>query len=315
MRILLVGGLGFVGTALARRLRAAGMEVTVLDKRPASFKEGTAVQADIRDLPEIAPHFLGKDLVINLAAEHQDDVRPLSLYTDVNVTGSRNVCAAAEAAGVNRIVFTSSVAIYGSSSTPLRENSPPNYFNEYGRTKFLAEAAYEEWREADPKRRLVIIRPTVIFGPGNRGNVYNLLRQIKHGPFLMVGAGRNVKSIAHVDNVAAFMHHVINRDPEYLLANYSDDPDMTMRELVTFSFECLGRKSPAIGMPLWAGLAVGGVADALALVFNRRLPFSAVRVRKFCASSVVDARTARATGFVPAVDLRSGLKDMLLNHV
>ena len=116
--------------------------------------------------------------IINLAAVHRDDIRPLSRYDDVNVQGSVNVCEAARRHGINKIIFTSSVAIYGFAPADTDESGAPNYFNDYGRTKYLAEQVYKEWQAEDPENRtLVIVRPTVIFGEGNRGNVYNLLKQ------------------------------------------------------------------------------------------------------------------------------------------
>ena len=91
--------------------------------------------------------------------------------------------------GASRIVFTSSVAVYGFAPPDTSEAGDISYFNEYGRTKHIAEKVYADWQAEDPLNRcLVIVRPTVIFGPGNRGNVYNLLRQIANGWF----AGNNI---------------------------------------------------------------------------------------------------------------------------
>ena len=132
--------------------------------------------------------------IINLAAVHRDDVRPLSRYDDVNVQGAKNICEAARKHEINQIIFTSSVAVYGFAPTDTDESGEFNYFNDYGRTKFMAEQVYKAWQEEDPKSRtLVILRPTVIFGEGNRGNVYNLLRQIAARKFLMFGDGKNIK--------------------------------------------------------------------------------------------------------------------------
>lgn len=80
--------------------------------------------------------------------------------------------------GIKKIIFTSSVAVYGFAPIGTDETSKINYFNDYGRTKWLAEEKYRQWLNSDPKNSLTIIRPTVIFGEQNRGNVYNLLKQI-----------------------------------------------------------------------------------------------------------------------------------------
>jgi nucleoside-diphosphate-sugar epimerase len=116
-----------------------------------------------------------------------------SLYDEVNVKGAENVCNACLKLGIKKIIFTSSVAVYGFAPIGTDETGKINYFNDYGRTKWLAEEKYRAWLKNDPENSLTIIRPTVVFGEQNRGNVYNLLRQIAEGRFLMVGKGTNKK--------------------------------------------------------------------------------------------------------------------------
>ena len=118
-----------------------------------------------------------------------DDVTPKSLYDEVNVQGSENICSACSELGIHRIIFTSSVAVYGFAPVGTDESGEIKYFNDYGRTKFLAEEKYREWLKEDSSNSVTIIHPTVIFGEQNRGNVYNLLRQIAGGKFPMVGEG------------------------------------------------------------------------------------------------------------------------------
>ena len=107
-----------------------------------------------------------------------------------------------------------------------------NPFNEYGRTKFVAEQKLRAWH-ANSENALIIVRPTVIFGEGNRGNVYNLLNQIASGRFLMVGKGKNKKSMAYIGNVIAFLEVCISTDQKYGVFNYVDTPDLAMDQLVS----------------------------------------------------------------------------------
>lgn len=111
--------------------------------------------------------------------------------------GAAEVCVAARKAGVRTIVFTSSVAVYGFHPYPVDENGPFAPFNPYGQTKLDAETVYRAWAAEDPTRTVIIVRPTVVFGEGNRGHVYNLMRQVMSGRFLMVGSGLNAKSMAY----------------------------------------------------------------------------------------------------------------------
>ena len=87
----------------------------------------------------VSRHLAGAGLVVLLAAEHRDDVSPVSLYYDINVGGLRNVLEAMETNGVKRIVFTSSVAVYGLNKKSPDEDHPADPFNHYGKSKWQAE--------------------------------------------------------------------------------------------------------------------------------------------------------------------------------
>ena len=306
--VLIIGGSGFIGTRLARRLAAAGRPFRIADLRPSAAFPEAWVGCDVRDPASLAGLFADVDWVLNLAAEHQDDVQPLSRYHDVNVAGARHVCAAAAHAGVHRLLFTSSVAVYGLPEGVVDESGPFRPFNEYGRTKLAAEGVYREWAAADPARSLVLVRPTVVFGEGNRGNVYNLFRQIASKAFLMVGDGRNRKSLAYVENVAAFLQHCLADAAGTRVYNYADGPDLSMDELVALVKGALGQDpAPGLRLPYALGYAGAALLDGVARLSGRRFPISRVRVRKFCASTRFDAGRAMASGFRPEVSLAEGI--------
>lgn len=252
----------------------------------------------------------GSEVVINLAAEHRDDVAPKSLYDEVNVAGSENVCNACSELGIQKIIFTSSVAVYGFAPVGTDESGKIHYFNDYGRTKFLAEEKYRDWTKKDAAHSVVIIRPTVIFGEGNRGNVYNLLRQIAGGRFPMVGKGTNRKSMNYVENVAAFIEYELSNDTEggVHLYNYCDQPAYDMNSLVLDVYRALGKpKTKLVHWPYWLAYCGGLCFDLLALVLRRKLPVSSIRVRKFCQDTYFTSSRVAATGFVPPVKLEDGL--------
>ena len=266
----------------------------------------------MRDLDALAQAARGHDVIYNLAAEHRDDVRPASLYYDVNVRGAENTCIAAERAGIHSIVFTSSVAVYGERARRLREDAPHVPMNEYGRTKSLAESVYLTWAKAAADRMLVIVRPAVVFGPGNEGNVYSLVSLVAAGRFFMVGDGANRKSMAYVDNVADFLAHVANLPAGIHVFNYADEPDLTMSELVAFVRQQLGRSPEAPRIPMSAARAIASGADIVSSLIGVRLPISNIRLRKFRANTQVDAAQALASGFAPRVPLKEGLRRMIL---
>jgi GlcNAc-P-P-Und epimerase len=268
------------------------------------------VWADVRDKDSLRAGLQGCDAILNLAAAHRDDVRPVQLYHDVNVTGAQNICDIAHELGITRLFFTSSVAIYGMPDSVPDENSPANPFNPYGETKWVAEQVYRRWADQDTARQLEIIRPTVVFGPGNRGNVYNLLAQIARGRFIMIGNGQNRKSMAYVENVSGFLCHLIQQPVKAgtRIYNYVDKPDFTMNDLVQSVRTALGRApSRDLRLPRWLGLLAGTGFDILAHLSGRSFAISRIRVQKFCANSVYAADKKADTGYTPPFDLRDAL--------
>ena len=142
-KIAIIGGSGFIGTRLANRLKSSKIKYIIYDRNKSISRENY-VYFDILDEKSFSK-IHGCDTIIHLAAEHRDDVIPLSRYYDVNVQGSINICEVAKKYGINKIIFTSSVAIYGFAPPLTDESGDPNYFNEYGRTKYLAEQIFKKW--------------------------------------------------------------------------------------------------------------------------------------------------------------------------
>lgn len=305
-----VGGAGFIGTRLCRRLVASGKPpFTIIDKKVSGAFPERSVICDIRDAQRLKSVLVPNAAVVHLAAEHRDNVRPAALYRDVNVTGTKNVCRAATEVGINTILFTSTVAVYGLPQAGTGEAGAIAPFNEYGRTKWEAEEVLRGWAaQAPDKRRLVLVRPTVVFGENNRGNVYNLLRQISSGRFVMVGSGRNRKSLAYVENVAAFLENRLHGPPGVEIWNYVDGPDLTMNQLVAMVRSLMGRPA-GVGarIPYAAGVAIGEAADLLAWLTGRSFAVSKVRVKKFCAETSFTTASSKI-GFVPPVPLAEAMR-------
>jgi len=305
---VIIGGSGFIGTRLSLRLAQAKKLFQIVDIASSGFFPEMVLKADVRE--PLSLIFSTQPIAfINLAAEHRDDVQPLSLYDQVNVDGSRNVCDLARSKGVNKIIFTSSVAIYGFAPLGTNESGAIAPFNDYGRTKWEAEQIYKEWQAEDPQNRtLVIVRPTVVFGERNRGNVFNLLRQIASGKFVMVGDGLNRKSMAYVENIAAFLEYSLDFKPGVHIYNYIDKPDFTMNTLVAHVNKLLGRSAEIkFRLPFSLGLLIGSCFDLVAKIIGKKFPISAIRVKKFCANSVYES-AIESTGFIPPVPLMDAIE-------
>ncbi|CAI0898727.1 Cholesterol dehydrogenase [Serratia grimesii] len=306
-KVAIIGGSGFIGTRLVKRLSARNdLVLTIVDKKqseqfPELYQFGDVTQPDTLRQP-----LAGCDAVINLAAEHQDNVDPISLYYQVNVDGARNVCMTASALNISQIIFTSSVAVYGFVTKETGEEGLFEPFNHYGKSKLEAEYVYEAWRKADANNKLTIIRPTVVFGENNRGNVYNLFRQIASGRFVMIGSGNNMKSMAYVENIAARLEHALDQQATYQVSNYVDKPDFTMNQLVDVISSSLGRNNKTIRIPYVFGICGATALDMLSKISHRKFPISRVRVQKFCARTQFKSNVQ--SDFVAPVDLDSAIE-------
>lgn len=304
---IIVGGSGFVGS----RLKSALKESRVFDK---VLKQGEGY-VDITIPTSLNTLFRRLDRVILLAAEHRDDVSPISKYYETNVQGTQNVLDEMDRVGCKHLIFTSSVAVYGLNKVNPDENHPVDPFNHYGKSKWEAENVIKTWYDKDPEGKSVtIIRPTVIFGEKNRGNVYNLLRQIASGKFMMIGSGENRKSMAYVGNVVAFIKHRVElAEDGYHVFNYIDKPDLTMKSLLSVIEKSLNKKIPSVRIPIWLGYLGGFGFDVLAFVTRKKLAISSVRVKKFVATTQFDANKVHSSGFKAPYTLEEGL-DRTLNY-
>ncbi|MCX7817572.1 MAG: hypothetical protein N2317_08730, partial [Syntrophales bacterium] len=172
---------------------------------------------------------------------------------------------------------------------------------------------YIEWQKRSPHTRtLVIIRPPVVFGEGNRGNVYNLLNQIANGRFIMVGSGKNIKSIAYVENVAAFIEFSLSFPPGIHIYNYVDKPDFDMNTLISIIYSALNPSTThssnrwRLRIPYSLGLLFGYAFDLVSFATGKKLPISSIRIKKFCSNTQFGTSIPK-TGFIPPFSLKEGL--------
>lgn len=309
-KISVIGGSGFVGTNLCRQLSLKQIDFEILDlKMSNQFPENCKI-ADVRDTESMRKTITG-DVVVYLAAVHRDDVRDKFEYQRTNVDGAENVALVCEEKGIDKIIFTSTVAVYGFAEPGSDESGAINPFNEYGRTKFEAEENLRKWQK-NTGNSLIIVRPTVIFGEGNRGNVYNLFSQIASGKFLMVGNGENKKSMAYICNVIAFLEACIDTDQKYGLYNYVDTPDLTMDQLVSQVRSMLkGKTGVGLRIPYWLGIVLGYVADFLSYLSGKNLSVSSIRVKKFVSSTEFQSDKQSLGNFIAPYSLSDGVQRTL----
>lgn len=312
-KITVIGGSGFIGTNLCRNLSLRKQNFEIIDlKKSKSFPEKSKI-ADVRNFKSLLKAITG-DIIVNLAAVHTDNIRDKKAYKETNVGGAQNIILACTKKNIRKIVFTSTVAVYGFAKSGTGENGEIAPFNDYGKTKFEAEQKFIDWQNKT-KNSLIIIRPTAIFGEGNRGNVFNLFNQIALKKFLMVGKGQNVKSLAYIKNVVAFLEACILTDQKFGVYNYIDSPNLTMNELIKFVYlQIHGKVNTGPRIPLWAGILLGYTADLISKIFNKNLPVSSIRIKKFISTTEFTSNKSNLNNFKAPFTLLQGLTNTIHNE-
>lgn len=310
--VVIFGGTGFIGTHLAQHWLRENLakQVILVDLKPpriepytkelqAALKNGRArfVQGDVRkavacdDLPKKA------ELIFNLAAVHREPGHNPDEYYETNIPGAKNVCAWAEAVHCDRIVFTSSISPYGPSEQVKNEDSLPTPETPYGSSKLAAEKIHQEWQKASTHRKLLILRPGVVFGPGEGGNVTRLLRSVLKGYFFYMGnkhtrkAGGYVKELCHVTQFALdYQDH--NSEP-FTLINFSMSPTPTLESFVNAIRRTSGVRRKPINVPRSLLLCASYPIDVAARALHIQQPISPVRIRKLYRSTSIDPKRLR----------------------
>lgn len=268
--VLVTGGTGFVGGALAAYLSQAGYHVRASVRRDAPDLEATAIETiDVGDLtPETrwAPALEGIDVVVHCAARvhvlRERAADPLLAFRWVNVAATMNLARQAVAAGARRFVFISSIGVNGAETfgTAFSVDDTPRPHSPYAVSKYEAEMALHSLAR-ESGLELVVIRPPLVFGPKAPGNFERLMQALNRGIPLPFGAIQNKRSLVAlanlVDLIATCVHHPNAAQQTFLV---SDDDDVSTTELLNRVAKALGR--PARLIPVPAG-ALRAVAQAL----------------------------------------------------
>jgi dihydroflavonol-4-reductase len=288
MRALVTGATGFVGANVVRELLADGTAVRALVRSTSDRRAlaGLSVEIAVGDLAEpatLAAALARVDVLYHVAADYRLWAADPGVLYRVNVEGTRAILRAAEASGVRRIVYTSSVGTLGipSDGTPGREDTPvtlADMVGDYKRSKFLAERE----AEAAAARGLpvVVVNPSAPVGPGDwkptpTGKM--LVDYLRGWMLAYVDTGLNVvhvRDVARGHILAAARGRIGER---YILGNAAGN--LTLPAMFARLAPLTGVAAPRVRLPHSGALAIGTVCEWVARLTGREPPVSRTAVR------------------------------------
>lgn len=286
MNVIIFGGSGFIGTHYRKFFSNKGIIVQSYDLLPDSSI------LDVRSKIEITGKFDPDDVIINLAAVHRTPGHPDYEYFETNVRGAENVCEFAERAGIKNIIFTSSIAPYGASEGLKEEDTLPTPNTPYGISKLVAEVIHKTWAAEDPKRKLLILRPGVVFGRGENGNFTRLASAISKGLFVFPGRKDTIKANIYVKELV-HQSWVIFRNENFRVETFNCAyyPSFTIEEISRQISKQLGKKTPSFVMP---GYLLKIIARIFWVFGLTKLGFHPDRVKKLMTSTNISGEKLKA---------------------
>jgi nucleoside-diphosphate-sugar epimerase len=313
MRIVVTGHAGFVGSYLVERLVGLGHEVVGIDRQRAEDVPGlvASYEGDLLELKGLVDILKDVECVFHLAAAKSDWGVTRKEYVRENVQVTRRLVEAGKGAGVKRWVFYSTVAVLGSSEKRAGEEAAFAPVTGYGRSKMEAEHVVRELITGDSDARVLIIRPSAIFGPHQppSTNIYRLIESLSRRRFVMVGRGRSKKTTSYIENVVEATVFAWRRDGIGVVTyHYVDEPVLTTAELVRRICDLLDRPYPRWHLPLSAVLPLARAVDGAVGMLGIDFPITAARVEKFNTSTNFNADAIRYQGFVQPVSVDRALK-------
>jgi nucleoside-diphosphate-sugar epimerase len=325
---VLFGGTGFIGTHFARFLLSNNLakHITLADfEAPNKLLWSSVTKAELGDhrvhyvpvnvcspirdanLPESA------DLILNFAAVHREPGHEPHEYFETNLKGAEHVCQWAEQVNCKRIVFTSSISPYGPTEEQKDEHSLPVPVTAYGASKLAAEKIHIAWQRGGSDRKLVTVRPGVVFGPGEGGNVSRLVRSIVKNYFFYAGnaktrkAGGYVKELCHA--IAWVLAWQQEQQKDVVLFNFSADPTPTLEEYVKAVCKVAQIQRSPLKVPYPLLLGTSYPIAQLAQILGLKQPIDPVRIRKLVRSNNIVPGFLRAVGYPYQYTLEEALLD------
>jgi UDP-glucose 4-epimerase len=316
---LVTGATGAVGPRVVQACQAAGYSVRILSREPAESLLPSTVDVrigDVCDAKAVRLAVSGADVVVHLAALlHQfDSTSDLpAQFQRVNVGGTENVTQAAIAAGASRLVFVSTIAVYGpTSGRVVDERVAPQPDTDYGRTKLAAEQVVLS-ATSGGQRIGTVLRAAATYGSRVKGNYRRLAVAIARRRYVALGRNLNRRTLVHDRDLAqAIVLAAAHPAAAGALFNVTDGRIHTLADIVNAIHRAVGRQPSGFHVPMSVALAGAVLCEGAFRVVGRRPPLTRALLDKYTEDIAVDGDLIQRTlGFVPAIDLDEGWRETM----
>lgn len=332
---IIFGGTGFFGTFMALHLSREKKyeKIFLYDIEDIKEKKFDYRSNQLKNYPNIIfikgcvrepiKKFDGDDdisIIFNFAAIHREPGHENWEYYDTNLKGASNITYWADEIGCKDIIFSSSISPYGLSEELRDESSLTVPTSAYGGSKLVSEQIHRTWfSNGHDEKKLIIVRPGVIFGPSEGGNVSRLIKAVKGNYFFYMG-NRNTRKagiyIKELINYVMWLHdeQLISKDKNYILANATMNPGPSVSEYVESIQKILNRKKFIISVPFRLLLFISKILELFLGIFNISHPFSPVRIKKLVNSNNIISTYAEENNYEYIYDLEDALNDWKLEY-
>ncbi|MCJ7772773.1 MAG: NAD-dependent epimerase/dehydratase family protein [Desulfobacterales bacterium] len=319
--VLVTGATGSVGPKLVNRLCDMGYRVRTLsldEPETDLFPDEVEVQVgDITDVATVKKAMEGIRIVFHLAALLHI-TNPTELlereYMKINVIGTKTLVDAAVQAGVNRLVFFSTISVYGSSNGRIiNESTPARPDTIYSKTKLSAEKVVLNARSKEDQPFGVVLRFEAVYGARVKGNYKRLVHSLASNRFIPIGKGKNRRTLIYIKDVAlATILAAQHPEAAGKIYNVTDGKVHSVYEIINAICHALERIPPKLFLPLWPVKMVANIADGIMGLLGPSSPGLRNSLDKYCEDIAVDgSRIMRDLGFRPEYNLLEGWKEAI----
>ena len=287
--VFLFGGSGYISYFLINRF----LELSKFDKyiiydinQPEYFDtipdNVIYEKCDVRNPIPFFPEEINpsESWVFNLAAIHREPGHEPKEYFDTNINGAKNITVFAENLKIKNLFFTSSIAPYGRSVILSVENSPLYPETPYGISKSMVELIHRTWLADNPNKRLIIVRPSVIYGPNDPGNIYKTIKALKKGIFVLPNGGNIIKAYGYVYGLIDSILFTMGKDDSEIIYNYAEYPLLNLKEMTQEIKSNLNYKRPTLSLPLPALIVLAWIIHLTFTLIGKKSDLHPTRVKK-----------------------------------